>query len=139
MVVPFKIVYTRGTQANRLLQTGDSKDWFDYVTDTLQNDFGLLITDIAPDERFRNGFLLTREGVSSATSYPRDVAEQRYGSLRVLVYLPPDASYDEKRSRVARPAKGSNTRFQIQPWSAREKLRKGARSRTSDTFAFARS
>jgi hypothetical protein len=106
VVVPFKIVYTRGTQANRLLQTGDWEDWSDYVTNTLQNDFGLLITEIAPDERLQNGLLLTREGVWCATWYPRDVAEQRYGSLRVLVYLPPDASYNEKRSRVAEAREG---------------------------------
>jgi hypothetical protein len=100
VVVPFKIVYSRGTQANRLLQIGDWEDWSDYVTNTLQNDYGLLITEIAPDERLQGSLIRAGDGVWCATWYPQD------GSLRVLVYLPPDASYGEMLRRVAGAREG---------------------------------
>ena len=106
VIVPFKIVYAKATQANELLQASDWEDWSDYVTDTLQNAFGLLITEMAPDERIQGRLTLAREGVWCVAWYPRDFAELGLGSLLVLVYLPPDASYDEKRSRVAEAREG---------------------------------
>jgi PcrA/UvrD tudor domain len=98
--VPFKIVYARRTPPDKLLQRDDWDDWFDYIIDTLQFVYSLLITEIAPDDGLQASLTLAREGVWY-NSYEWHDDTPVVDNLHVLVHLPPDASYDEKRSRVA--------------------------------------
>jgi hypothetical protein len=100
-VAPLKIVYARGMPADKLLQTGDWQEWTDHVTRNLDADHSLLITEIAPDESLRDSLTQERYGIWSASEWYTWWDEQRVGHLHVLVHLPPEVSYDEKRSRVA--------------------------------------
>ena len=96
-----KIVYARGMPADKLLQTGDWQEWTDHVTRNLGADHSLLVTEIAPDESLRDSLTQERYGIWYTSEWYTWWDEQRVGHLHVLVHLPPEVSYDEKRSMVA--------------------------------------
>ncbi len=108
VVAPLKIVYTHGSQKDKVLQPGDWQEWLAYVTGTLDTSHSLLVTELAPDASLRQSLTLGSEGVWYVTEWFPWYNEQRLGSLHVLVHYPPspglherlDITYDELRDRL---------------------------------------
>lgn len=95
ILAPIDIVYASGREPEEFLQPHDWDDWIHNVVRALAENHSVLVTEKEPAARLLETLTKAREG----TWYVTHGAHIYFG-IDVLVYLPPDISYEEKRSRV---------------------------------------
>jgi hypothetical protein len=101
VVAALKILHLLWKPQDRPLLAGDWQEWTGHVTGYLDADHSLIVTERAPHEGLQDSLTCEREGIWYASDWFPWYGEQRLAHLHLLVYLPPPASYDEKRSRLA--------------------------------------
>jgi hypothetical protein len=100
-LAPLQIVYAQGMSVDRFLHPGDWTEWIDYVTRNLDAQQSLLVTEIAPAENLQEILTMERDGTWYAYEWSNWRGETQLSRLDILVCLPPAASYDQKKSRLA--------------------------------------
>ncbi len=100
--VPLKIIYKNPYLLDRLIDTDDWEDWLYYVEHDLDDKYGLLVIEDEPAESLQERLTLERDGIWYVAEWytVRPNEESKLLRLYVLVHLPPEISYDEKKSRV---------------------------------------
>jgi Domain of unknown function (DUF4263) len=103
--VPLKIIYKNPWLLDRLivLDTHDWDDWLHYVESDIAAEYGLLVIEDTPAKSLQERLTLERDGIWYVSEWftLRRYEEPKLAGLHVLVHLPPEISYNEKRSRVA--------------------------------------
>ena len=103
VIAPLMIIHDQDSSGSKKVGLNDWREWVHHVTEDINADYSLLITEIVPDEQLQERLTPDRDGVWSANEwyrYPED-APPRLSRLDVLIHIPLATTLAEKQRRLA--------------------------------------